>query len=925
MGWHTGAQELPLLRRYGPSDGGELGIVTKLDSAGDQVQFQVAFVWSVVRGLATDAQGNIYVVGDTVAPAEYFAITNAVQTTMAGYRDAFVAKLSPDGERLLYCTYLGGNGLELGTGIAVNPTGDAWVTGWTTSTNFPVTPGVAQTTLAGGFDAFVARLSPDGKRLVYGTYLGGVENESGAAMAVNSAGEAWVVGSTTSTGFASDPAMTTAGSATLRNAYAARLSADGSEVLSLTILGGAGEDFGSAIVLADGEYPIVLGRTESADFPVTEGCLQAAPRGPIQGGDYFLTTLNPMGGFVSSTYLGGTGEEHPLEWFYGQGYYLDGAEAPEGYLRLEHAGLAVDAAGNIYIAGSTASDDLAPGRAVNQRSGDGDVFLAKLNPTATELLHFGYLGASLGDWAWGSLALRGTDDVVLAGSTMITPLPPHFPATPGAFQTRFGGSVSDVFVARFIHSASPPANDGFAQRAVLEGTMLTVRADNSLATREAGEPQFHPRVSGKTLWWSWTAPATGRLFLSTDGSREASYLGVYMGMAVDALTAVAASDNPAEGTRGRRLAVPVQGGQTYQVCGDGLDGAAGELALSLTFSAAANDDFENRSKVTGFPLTVTGTNTFGTFESNEPMHERYSRHSLWWSWRPDTTRAVRVTSEGSGFLAAIAVYQQAPVVGLQRLAGAVGGDDGSPADLTFLAVQGQDYELAIDGYADETGTAVLNLLPGVPPPNDNFSNAIELTGFAVTAQGTNLTATREPGEWLPLQMDPLQTDASGGQTVWWSWVAPTNGYLSLSTEGSDFDSVLAVYTGSTLGALQRVAIGFDEPGLTAHAYFPVQQNTRYTIQVDATRWAPPGHVALWLRLTQPPEIVRSSFVRQADGTVTFRVRGIAGHQYRLQTSDNPTGWTTVGEVLAGTEFAVTDSPGGGTPVRFYRLIDVTPE
>lgn len=925
VGWQTGAQELPLLHRYGVPDAGDLGIVTKLNAAGDRVLFHVAFVWSVVRGLATDAQGNIYVVGDTLAPTEYFPVTNAVQTQMAGYRDAFVAKLSPDGGQLLYCTYLGGNGLELGTGIAVNAAGDAWVTGWTSSTNFPVTAGAAQATLAGGFDAFVSKLSPDGKQLAFSTYLGGTNDESSSSIAVNALGEAWIVGSTTSSAFIPDSWLRVVGTASMRNAYAANLSADGKEVFAVSILGGSGEDHGSAIALTSEGLPVVLGRTESTDFPTTAGCLQAVPRGPNAAGDYFLARLSLAGGYLYSTYLGGTGEEHPLEWFYAQGYYLDGVEAPEGYLRIEHAGLAVDPAGNIYVAGSTGSDDIAPGRAVNQRAGDWDAFLAKLNPAGTELLHFGYLGGALGDWAWSSLALRGPDDVVVAGSTMITPLPPHFPATPGAFQTKFGGSVSDVFVARYLQSAGAPANDSFAQRAVLEGTMLTVRADNSLATREAGEPLLVPRASGKTLWWSWTAPANGRLFLGTDGSREASFLGVYTGTAVDGLSTVASSDTPAEGTRGRRLAVPVQSGQTYQICGDGLDGAAGELALSLAFSAVANDDFADRTRITGFPLTVTGTNIHATVEGGEPMHERYSRHSLWWSWRPDTTRAVRVTSEGSTFLAVATVYRQDPVLGLQRIAGAVGGDEGNPADFTFLAVQGQDYELAIDGYADETGKAVLNLLPGVPPPNDNFANAIELSGFTVTAQGTNLTATWELGEWLPLQIEPQQTDATGGQTVWWSWIAPTNGYLSLSTEGSDFDSVFAVYTGSTLETLARVAIGFDQPGFTTQAYFPVQQGTRYAIQVDATRWAPPGHVELWLRVTQPPEIVRASLVRQADGTVSFQVRGIPGRQYRLQTATDPIAWSTVGEILEGAEFTVTDSPSLGVPHRFYRLIDVTPE
>ncbi len=922
VAWTTSTGEIPLLRRYGPPEGGDLSVLTKLSPAGDRVLYHVGFPWTTIRAVATDAAGQIYLAGDTALPPEQFPLVNAAQPQWGGHRDAFLAKLSADGTQLLYCTYLGGSALELGTDLAVDSEGYAHLTGWTTSTNFPVTAGAVQPAAGGSFDAFVAKLAPDGSQFTYATYLGGPGRESGASIAADAQGRAIVVGTTTSVAFGAGVPTAAWGTTALRTAYVARLRADGGALETLALLGGSGHDYGAAVAVDTQGAIYVLGRTESPDFPATPGSLRSTSQGPGAAADAFLAKLDPAGSaLIYATYLGGSQDELPLRWVYSGPFDLDG-EVVDDYQRLERGGLAVDAASQAYVTGSTESPDFAPDQAANLSAGtwNPETILAKINATATAYLHVSYLGATSGDWAW-DLALRGEDDVLVVGSTQISLQPPHFPSTPGAFQTGYGGSISDAFVARYGPPPGPPTNDTFASRIELPGTLLTVRADHTSASREPGEPVPDPRAAGRTLWWSWTAPAAGRCLLATDRTREPSILAVYTGATLATLAPVAVSADSGDGAPGRRLTVPVEAGQVLQIMTDGRDGASGEVALSLAFSAPPNDDLAQRLPVTGFPLTLTGSNRHATLEAGEPMHELFGRHSIWWSWTAPSTRAVRITTEGSDFFALTTVYSQPGDGELRRLAGGQGSD---PEGFTFLAVEGQSYEIAVDGYTDESGHVVLNLLPGVPPANDDFANALVLAGFNVQVQGTNTTATREPGEWLPGQVTPGPTEVTGGRTLWYTWVAPTNGYLRVVTESEQVETILAVYTGNQVTQLEPVAVGSDRPGLASEAYFGVQQGTTYRIQVDTTRWSPPGILELSLNLVQPPEIVAGSFQRQGDGHVSFAVRGVAEHVYRLQVSADLSEWTVMDLDYQGTEFTVEDRPPAGTVRRFYRLVDVTP-
>jgi hypothetical protein len=280
-----------------------------------------------VTSIAVDGSGNAYVAGWTTSTD--LPTVNPVSAQSGGGVDAFVAKLGPGGNNLIYCTYLGGRGDDRAFGIAVDPAGDAYVTGWTSSSAFP-TVAPMQAALAGGKDAFVVKLNPAGNILIYSTYLGGGATDSGNSIAVDAAGNAYVAGGTYSLNF---PALGAyqASNRGQQNAFITKLSASGSLMYS-TYLGGNGNDSALSIAVDSAGAAFVTGGATSTNFPTV------APVQAVSGGnqDAFIAKLSPSGDtLLYSTYLGGSGGS------------VGSFEAGTG--------IAVDATGAAYVAGATNS------------------------------------------------------------------------------------------------------------------------------------------------------------------------------------------------------------------------------------------------------------------------------------------------------------------------------------------------------------------------------------------------------------------------------------------------------------------------------------------------------------------------------------------------------------------------------------------
>jgi hypothetical protein len=380
------------------------------------------------HAIAVDRAGNAYVVGSS-ASADFPTTAGAMQPrTRTSGSTAFVAKLNPAGTAILYSTYLGGTHSDTARAVAVNEKGEAFVAGSTRSPDFPVTPGARQTHLGGSQNGFVARLSADGSRLLYATYLGGSGEDEVRGLAINAAGEAHVAGITNSKNF-----PTTAGAmlrnlgcaigATCTHGFAAKLSADGAALHYSTLLGGRQRDYANGIALDLSGAAYIAGHTHSPDFPVSAGALNQVTNHSACGtgrtcADVFVTKLSSTGAMLYSARFGGSADQH--------------ANA-----------IAVDRNGAAYLAGRTDSRDFpVAGRPFMQAALNygGSAFVSRINPLGTKLEFSTYLGGGNGDEA-NAIAVDAAGRVHVAGSTSST----LFPTTVGAFQRRLNGASGAFF------------------------------------------------------------------------------------------------------------------------------------------------------------------------------------------------------------------------------------------------------------------------------------------------------------------------------------------------------------------------------------------------------------------------------------------------------------------------------------------------
>ena len=365
----------------------------------------------VGSGIAVDSAGNAYVTGDTVSTN--FPTANPLQPATGGGDDAFVAKLNASGTALVYSTYLGGSGDDAGSDIAVDSAGNAYVTGYTRSTNFP-TANPLQPTFGGDRDAFVAKLNASGTALVYSTYLGGIASDVGSGIAVDSAGNAYVTGDTVSTNFPTANPLQPASGGGLTDAFVAKLNATGTALVYSTYLGGSASDAGLDIAVDSAGNAYVTGNTSSTNFPT------ANPLQPASGGgtDAFVAKLNAAGtALVYSTYLGGSASDAGLD-------------------------IAVDSAGNAYVTGDTSSTNFPTANPLQPASGGGtDAFVAKLNAAGTALVYSTYLGGSGNDVGSG-IAVDSAGNAYVTGNTVSTNFPTANPLQPAS------GGGTDAFVAK---------------------------------------------------------------------------------------------------------------------------------------------------------------------------------------------------------------------------------------------------------------------------------------------------------------------------------------------------------------------------------------------------------------------------------------------------------------------------------------------
>ena len=279
--------------------------VSKVDSTGRNLVYShyVAGAGAEIGyAIALDSSNNIYIAGATSSP-DFLVTAGVAQPTRPGGIEAFAMRFDASGARA-YGTYLGGSGDDYAYGVAVDSSGNAYISGATTSTNFPVSAGAYQSRNAGGYDAFVTKLSPTGT-LIYASYLGGAGDDFANAIAIDTDGAAYLTGETSSTDFPSIGAYQPASAGGSGEIFVTKFAADAASLVYSTYLGGSGEDFTSGIALDPANNVYLIGSTTSTDFPVRDAFQSANGGGATSA---IVAALDSSGAtLLFSSYLGGSG------------------------------------------------------------------------------------------------------------------------------------------------------------------------------------------------------------------------------------------------------------------------------------------------------------------------------------------------------------------------------------------------------------------------------------------------------------------------------------------------------------------------------------------------------------------------------------------------------------------------------------------
>ncbi len=458
--------------------GNKDAFVTKLDARGANYVYSTYLGGSGMdegRSIMVDNQGNTYITGAT-GSANFPHVGQPQAAYGGGPSDAFVVKIAAGGSAIVYSTFIGGSNDDGGQSIALGRDGSAYVSGYTNSDDFP-THAAIQLRRAGGYDAFVAQLNPQGSALIYSTYLGGTQNDYAERIVVDDNSNAYLTGYTASPDFPTSSPLQPSNAGGMFDAFVTKIAAGGTAFSYSTYLGGSGSDIGKSLALGSDGSIYVAGITESTDFP-TQNPFQAHNGG---SSDAFVAKILPSGsGLTYSTYLGGgsydgaediavdaSGNAIVTGYTWGDfptrdpfqpnnkgaadafvtkldpsgsnlvySSYLGGSGADSGQ------GIAVDSAGNVYVAGFTYSTDFPTQNSVQrQLAGNDDAFVTKLNPMGSTILYSTYLGGSDYDYALG-IALGSDGAAYIVGATYSTDFPVVDPIQPS-----LKGS-SNVFVAK---------------------------------------------------------------------------------------------------------------------------------------------------------------------------------------------------------------------------------------------------------------------------------------------------------------------------------------------------------------------------------------------------------------------------------------------------------------------------------------------
>ncbi len=496
----AGEQKNTVEGRYKLEDGNRVGFEVKdydrskplvIDPQLDYSSYLGGSSASSAEGVGVDGSENAYFTGFTLC-TDFPTTNGAPQTQLKGTDDAVIVKINPAGTALLYSTYLGGSEQQAGDGIAVDPSGDAYVGGFTASTDFPTTSGVPQTNLNGTNNGFAAKLNSSGS-LIYPTYLGGSGNGAVWAIAIDGSGEAYLTGWAGAGLTITTGAYQTTYAGTGGISYLTKLNASGTGVLYSTYLGATGQAYCKGIAVDGNGNAYLGGMANDPAFPTSPGAFQAAGLNganddgfvakiiPAGKGSADLAYCTMLGGNDTDQIYGITVDNNLDAYVTGQTYSTNFPTTSGAFqttypssqsafvTKLNSTGtsliystylgsggtfgsaITLDPNGDAYVTGMTGSGfPTTPGCYQPTYYGEPtefNVFLTEFNPAGTALNYSTYLGGNTDDRGFG-IALDSVGNVYLVGETEST----NFPTTSGAPQTLLTGT-EDAFVAKFDASA----------------------------------------------------------------------------------------------------------------------------------------------------------------------------------------------------------------------------------------------------------------------------------------------------------------------------------------------------------------------------------------------------------------------------------------------------------------------------------------
>ncbi|MBN8888429.1 MAG: SBBP repeat-containing protein [Rudaea sp.] len=729
----------PVVGAYQPKPaGGVDAFVTKISADGSSLAYSTFLGGSGddhIFHLAVDTQGHAYVVGNT-SSANFPTTSGVVQHDYAGgvlntkqdlidHGDGFVVKLSADGGSLIYATYLGGSGDDIAYGLAIDSAGNAYVTGETTSTDFPTRPGAYQpkpgvlnvvNNATNAAEVFVAKLSPDASALLYSTYLGVDADQAGYSIAVDAGGNAYVAGYTASSNFptiagAVQPAIGHTGA---NNGFVSKLNPAGSGLVYSTYLGDSLDAINS-IALDAGGNAYVAGVSRSQHFPTTPGAYQTTHPNYLSATSAFVSKINAAGNkLIYSTY------------FHGSGNYADAGSGPTTGNPAASNVVLVDANGNAYLvgaAGSNGNPNLPVTPDAYQTTfgnGGNDPFVAEFNPSGSGLIYASYFGGNGGGRPWGA-ALAASGALYVAGSTAAT----NLSTTANAYQKKSPGTVSNYGVWSFVSEFIFPPAAGYT----VGGSVSGLSVGSSVTLGLNGMAQTVPVGANGSFVFPAPLP---------DGSAYTATISAQPSGSPTQTCSVSNAGGSIAEANVTNIAVTCATAVANYTVGGSVNGLSGSgLVLSLNGGAQT------------LPVSAAGTFVFPIALANG------AAYAVSVAMQPQSPAQSCTVSNGSGTLAGANVTNvavtcaTAPLTYIVTPSAGANGSISPPGAQTVAANTTATFAVvANNGYAATVGGTCGGVLNGTVyttnPVTTNCTVAASFSAIARVSTTTTLTATPNP-------------------------------------------------------------------------------------------------------------------------------------------------------------------------------------